>query len=609
MYIENAINNGTRYLRLVEGYRGPNKDGKMVSKKKIIYNIGPLSRFDDGKPNYLLRLRESFRNGNPLIKELAKYCESKPIYEKYDIEFSENDPFCIGEPKIYSHILIERILEELGLITFFRQYKQFTNIKFDLTGFFRLLVYGRILNPQSKIATVYQNDNYYNPILKERFYKFNVYDTLDFINNHHFQIVNKIHNQMTSSFGRTTNTIFYDCTNLFFHIDEPDDDLEIDDKLVKGVRKNGVSKEDRKLPLIQMGLFIDEQGVPIAIETFPGNTLDHLTVINSLNNQIDNLELKRFIFVGDRGMYNGKNAHYLANKNHGYIMAKSINKSNAKEKEWIYDNNDYISLNPNFKYKSKVVKRTVTGCNGEKVKIVEKNVVSWSLKFYQRQVKENQSFLAFIEKLKENPTSFKISKTESKNIKKLLKDEFLNNLTGEIIDSKDLLPMIDEDKVNKYVKSFGYYQLVTSEVEMDDLEIIETYKGLSKIENQFRILKGNLDARPLFVRTEEHMRAHLLICMIALVVMRIIQNKVLDYKVKNGFKSERSWQMGINGERLQRALNDWTIDAISDEYYRFNNINKKDLKLILDAFDIEIPVKLYKKGELRSLKSKIKIIT
>lgn len=398
MYIENAINNGTRYLRLVEGYRGPNKDGKMVSKKKIIYNIGPLSRFDDGKPNYLLRLRESFRNGNPLIKELAKYCESKPIYEKYDIEFSENDPFCIGEPKIYSHILIERILEELGLITFFRQYKQFTNIKFDLTGFFRLLVYGRILNPQSKIATVYQNDNYYNPILKERFYKFNVYDTLDFINNHHFQIVNKIHNQMTSYFGRTTNTIFYDCTNLFFHIDEPDDDLEIDDKLVKGVRKNGVSKEDRKLPLIQMGLFIDEQGVPIAIETFPGNTLDHLTVINSLNNQIDNLELKRFIFVGDRGMYNGKNAHYLANKNHGYIMAKSINKSNAKEKEWIYDDNDYISLNPNFKYKSKVVKRTVTGCNGEKVKIVEKNVVYWSLKFYQRQVKENQSFLAFIEK-------------------------------------------------------------------------------------------------------------------------------------------------------------------------------------------------------------------
>lgn len=609
MFIEKAINNGTEYLRLVEGYRGPNKEGKMVSKKKIIYNIGPLSRFDDGKPDYLLRLRESFRNGNPLIKELAKYCESKPVNEKYDVEFSENDPFCIGEPKIYSHILIERILEELGLIDFFRQYKQFTNIDFDLTGFFRLLVYGRILNPTSKIATVAQNDKYYNQVLKDDYYKFNVYDTLSFINDHHFQIVNKIHNRMVSSFGRSTNTIFYDCTNFFFHIDEPDDDYELDGEIVKGVRKNGVGKEERRLPLIQMGLFIDEQGIPITIETFPGNTLDHLTVINSLNSQINNLDLKRFIFVGDRGMYNGKNAHYLTNKNHGYIMAKSINKSNTKEKEWIYDDNDYINLSPKFKYKSRVVKRTVTGSDDEKVKIIEKNVVYWSEKFYNRQVNENKSFLAFIEKLKENPTSFKITKTESRNIKKLLKDEFLNNSTGEIIDSKDLLPMIDEDKVNRYVKSFGYYQLVTSELEMDDLEIIETYKGLSKIENQFRILKGNLDARPLYVRTKEHMRAHLLICMIALVVMRIIQNKVLDYKEKSGSKSKNSWSMGINGERLQNALNDWTIDAISDEYYRFNNLNKKDLKLILDAFNIEIPVKLFKKGELRTLKSNIKIIT
>lgn len=596
MFVESFPNNGKPYLRLVEGKYFKKLDGKATCKKITILCIGPLDKFDDGKPNYIKRLKESFKNGNPLIPALLPYVDKKPVRETYNISFKTGDPNCIGHNKIYSNALIERIMEEIGINSFVTRYKQFTNYEFDLMGFIRLLIYGRILKPASKIETTNQNDNYYSLIIKDM-YEYNIYDTLSFLYDYRKNIINWVNNRLIDKFSRTTNIIYYDVTNFFFEIENPDDSED-------DLRKMGVSKEQRKQPIVQMGLFMDEQGVPISIETFPGNTLDHLTMQKALNNTIDNLNLDRFIFVGDRGMYRGDNTYYLTERNNGYIISKSIEKTASSEKEWIFNKEGYTKLNDNFKYKSQILKRKVKTNDGMK-DITEKVVVYFSQKFYNKQLHDNKSFLEFIDKLEKNSENFRITKSMYGNIKKFIKKELINDKTGEVLNSHDLKTMIDMNKVNKFKESFGYYQIVTSELEMDNLKVIETYHGLSRIEDQFRVMKGDLETRPIYVRTNEHIYSHLLICLLSLIIIRIIQNKIIKYSNK---EIDKNWTMGLTGHRIQEALNKWTVSDMGDGYYRFNDIDDKDLKLILDSFNINIPVKLFNKMELKNLKTSIKIV-
>jgi transposase len=594
MALEIINNNGTKYIRIVEN-KYVSKNGKPSSKKIVLLNVGPLSRFDDGKPDFEFRLKESFKNGNPIIPALLEYVDRKPIQEAYDISIKKGDPDCIGHTKLFSNALIERIMEDIGLNSFVSRYKAFTNYEFDLLGFVRLLVYGRILNPASKIATMNQNNYYYSEIIKN-IYEYNVYDTLDFLYNYRINLTNWINKRLINNFHRTTNVIYYDVTNFFFEIDEPDD--------FDSLRKMGVSKENRKQPIVQMGLFMDEQGIPISIESFPGNTLDHLTMQKSLKNTVDGLNLDRFIFVGDRGMYKGDNTYYLVNKNNGYIISKSLEKTAKEEKQWAFDPSGYTIVSKDFKYKSHIVKRKVKVADEYK-EITEKVIVYFSKKFYDKQMHQNKSFLEFIEKLKISPDSFKITKTQSNSLKKFLKSELVNSKTGEILNSKDLKAFVDFDKINKYKDSFGYYQIVTSELDMPDQKVIDTYHGLSQIEDQFRVMKGDLETRPIYVRTNEHIHSHLLICLLSLIILRIIQNKI---KSKQTLKNDKFWNMGLSGSRIQTALNKWTVSEITNGFYRFNDIDDKDLKLILDSFEISIEKKLYKKMELLNLKTSIKVI-
>ena len=206
MYIDIFKNNGTEYLRLRESYRTKTPEGKVAIRKRIICNIGPLSKFDDGQPNYLERLRESFRLGDPLIPELAEYSKRKSPIEKYTIRLQEGDPDCIGHPRIYSHLFLEKILFSLGLTEFFKSYKGRSKIEYDVLNFFRLLVFGRILNPGSKMATLDQNDDYFLPLLKEH-NPYNVYDTLDFVYKYKEQIIRRMNTALVKRWHRNPEII------------------------------------------------------------------------------------------------------------------------------------------------------------------------------------------------------------------------------------------------------------------------------------------------------------------------------------------------------------------------------------------------------------------
>lgn len=607
MFIEKIKNNGKDYLRLVHAVRKPNKDGLMVSTKKVLLNIGPLSRFDDGQPDYLERLKRSFKAGDPLIPSLKPYCTQQPPAETFRLTFQEGSPDCFGHPKLFSHLLLERILEELGLNTFFSSYKGFTKLEYDVYGFAKLLIFGRLLDPASKSATVRQNDNYYEPILGPH-NPDNVFDTLDFISDNKDKIIRRMNTNLVKKAHRSPQIVYYDVTNFFFEIGAPDDDIldEEGNVLEKGLRKMGVCKEQRKLPIVQMGLFMDDDGIPIAIETFPGNTLDHLTLRPALKKDIDGLDLSRFILIADRGICCYKDLLHVLDAGNGYIVSKSLLKSTKKEQEWAYSDEGYIQTSEDFKYKSRIVKRTVKDEAGRSRTIEERVVVYWSRKFQARSEKENKKFLDFLKRLEETPENFRITAMQSKRLRKFFKKECVNQKTGEIVDSTDIKAFIDFDKVREYRGSMGYYQIVTSELTMEPQQVIDRYHGLTQIEDQFRVMKGDLDTRPLYVRTPEHVEAHLLICMIALIMLRIIQKRLVRSGVV-AVDPAAYWSSGLSGERIQQALNRWNVDALSGDLYRFMDIDDPDLKLILDAFQIHIPAKLYRRAELKGIKKDIKI--
>ena len=604
MRLEISDNNGTKYIRIVESVRIL-KDGKYTTRKRIIKNIGPLSRFSDGNENYEERLKESFRSGNPLIAELLEYVPKPQPTNKHTFQITDYTDECIGHPKLFSHTLIERIMEELDIISVVKSYKGFSKLKFDVVGYLRLLIYGRILNPASKISTFSQNDDYFEPIIDDDYF-YHIYDTLDFVHKYKKQIFNRINSSVTKKFQRQTNVIYYDVTNFYFETDEPDEDIYENETLIqKGLRKNGISKENRNQPIVQMGLFMDNSGIPISYEIFPGNTLDHQTVKQSLKNSVDNMDFKRFIFVGDRGMCTYTNLLHLTSCGNGYVVAKSILKTKTSEREWIFDPSDYINEGKDFKYKSKIVTKIEKDENGNKVKLSEKVVVYWSKKFYDKEMAQNRSFLEFVEKVIASPNNFRITSSQVKSLKRFFKDDVINIKTGEVVASSSIKPLLDFDKLEEYKKSFGYYQIVSSELQMSEKEIIEVYHGLSKIEDQFRVMKGELSTRPIFVKTPEHIDAHLSICTIALIITRIIQKQIADSGLIP--KAQNSWSFGMSAERIQNALNKWTVESFADDSYRFNNLDNKDLKLILDAFNISIPKKLFKKKELRRVKNNIQI--
>lgn len=250
------------------------------------------------------------------------------------------------------------------------------------------------------------------------------------------------------------------------------------------------------------------------------------------------------------------------------------------------------------------MKRKVKLADGTEREYKEKVVVYWSKEFYERERHENASFLAFVEKLKANPGGFRITAAESQSLRRFLKKDVLDRKTGNVLDGTKLAAMIDDEKLSEFNALFGYYQIVTSELEMPDREVIGKYHGLTQIEDQFREMKSTIETRPIYVRTREHIEAHLMVCFIALTMMRIIQRKTKQVLGPEHGK-DLNWTYGLPGARLSKALADWQADELPGEYYRIQNATGEDIRLLFRAFGIEVPAKIYTKGDIRELKSTI----
>ena len=410
------------------------------------------------------------------------------------------------------HHLLDPVFNALGLGALLASVKHESKIRYDLAGIVRLLVYGRILDPASKCATMSQNGRWLDPVVSSRNGD-NVYDALTVIKENRRQILRRMNTCITRGTRRKTGTVFYDVTNFFFEVEDADPDEEVETvaadgtrsvETVKGLRQRGVSKENRPQPIVQTGLFLDDQGIPLSIEEFPGNTLDAQSLKDAMRRTVDNFEMGRFILVADRGMYSGTNILKVTDGGNGYIVAKSLLKSTAAERAWATGPEDWESLGKNLKYKSRTVTRkavdgngnSVLDGNGEQRKYEEKVVVYWSRSFYERQRHENKSFLDFVEELKKNLNGFRVTKANYRSLRKFLKKKVVNTETGEELDGTKLRAMIDDEKLDAFKDLMGYYQIVSSETGMPSSEIIEKYHGLTQIDEKRREVELRHPRRP-----------------------------------------------------------------------------------------------------------------
>ena len=237
---------------------------------------------------------------------------------------------------------------------------------------------------------------------------------------------------------------------------------------------------------------------------------------------------------------------------------------------------------------------------GEKRTVTENVIVYWSRNFYERDSHENARFLDTLEKILKNPKGFRVTDMQARQMRQFFRGDILNSETGEVIEASKLRALLDKKKLEEFKSHFGFYQIITSEINMPVPEVIEKYHGLTRIEDQFRVMKGDLETRPVYVRTREHIEAHLLICLIALTMIRMIQCKICHSGLVPKSDDITLWSMGLPAYRIQKALNKWKVEHLADDLYRFTDLDDPDLKLILDSFDIKIPAKLFRKTDLKS---------
>ncbi len=615
MYLDCFKNyNKKEYLRIVHNcYQ--NVNGITKQNRITIKNLGPLSNYDDGQPDLLKRLRKKFKKGE--LVNLDDIDLSKIVKEKKTIPVSEINHKL--DPKNIGYFFLNVVYNQLGIAEVLNHIKSDSKIEYDLNGLTKMLVFGRILDPQSKKKTFEERNKYLFPVVDSNEIK-EVYRALDVLSENSKKIQNRMNTKIkNSSIGRKTNLTYYDVTNYYFETMYGDDDVyELDENneiikgedgkpviVKKGFRKKGVSKENSKGPIVQMGLFIDNNGIPVSHKLFPGNTQDKTTFKNVLENDVDEMNLGKIVIVADNGMNTQENKYLITEKENGYIVSKSVKKSWKKIGPWALKDKDYTYIKNKdkeivFKYKSRIneIELTYKNLDGTKSKkiVKEKEIVYWSKKHYERELHQNKKFIEYLESCKENPDKLKDKQRKSQEFIEVID---IDKKTGEVIKTKKIVVFLEE-KLKKYKETLGFYSIVTSEIEEDDKEIINRYHGLSRIEDSFRIIKSDLEGRPIYVWTEEHIKAHFLICFIALTIIRIIQYKILKYENKSTLNVD-GWEQGITVEKLKEELKKLQADVVYAENCKITEISERIDKL-LKANGIEFKFEEYTMKEIKNLR-------
>ena len=599
MFLKQSKSHNKIYLSFVQGYR--DESGKI--KHKTIKKLGFL---DD--------LKKEYEDPISHFKKIAKQKSDDEIREYTIKNLNTKLIDNVDSRKNLGYVILKYIYNELNIPSFFKDKNKKLKVEYSLNDIFKLLVFSRILYPNSKLAT-YNNKNIFFDTFE--FSKDDMYHSFDYFSSYKDELLTPLWNSTKEKYNRDTSISYYDTTNYYFEISYNDED-ELNDKgevIKKGQRKKGPSKEHRKTPIIQMGLLMDKNAIPMYYDLFPGNESEKLQMRPTLKKTKAKFGIERTIIVADRGQNTSDNTVFIAGKNDdvhnnhdGYVYGQSILGADKEFKTWALKQDDFIydkvydeqgnlvtysdvkkdkdgkiigyeDKPVIFKHKSRVYAKKVQikkdGKRNVTYRIYQKQMIYYSKKYADRQKHLREVAVEKAKDLIKNPGKY--TQATSYGCTKYIDNIYFDNETGEVTEGFDLSLKIE--KIKEEEKYDGYYSIVTSEKKLSDKELRDIYKSLWKIEESFKITKSELETRPVFVWTDESIETHFLSCFVSLLIIRLLEQR-LDYKYSNHYVIESLRNYESTNIEHDIYLQNFRNDVIKDLESIFNvDLSRKYLTL------------------------------
>jgi len=492
---------GRTYLYLAEGYRDQN--GK--AKSKVVQSLGYLDELQKTHPDpiaYFTELARTKTEEATREKEMVIKINAETLLERN-----------ASNRKNFGHIVFSRIYHQLELDRFFNNKARNAAFEYNANSIMKLLTFTRLIYPGSKRNAHELKDKFFDIL---DFSLDDVYSSLSFFDRHSRECQRHMHEMITKKYGRETDLVYYDVTNYYFETEHEDE-----------LRKKGYSKEHRRDPIVQMGLAMDKQGIPLSYKLFKGNTHDSQTLMPVLAEIVKEYGAKRVIAVADKGLNSGDNIVFNTALGHGYVFSQSVRGASEEMKAYILNQVGYTQIGDDYKRKSRVIPVTIqyTSEPGKKKKIQldQKQVIFYSEKYAKRAKHKRAEVLQKAADLIANPSKYK--RITAHGAAGYVSGLAFDKKTGEVLDTGTAL-VLNQEKIREEEAMDGYYAIVTSELDKPDDEIIDTYRGLWRIEESFKITKSVVEARPVYVYKPEHINAHFLVCFIALTLARLVELKL-----------------------------------------------------------------------------------
>lgn len=513
--------NGRINISFVHGYRDPETK---KTKHKVIERLGFVDEYEHLYEDPIAHFKEVARQRTLEMRDEEKLKEIPlgTVHADEVMDEYENAMRHLG------FLPLSSIYHELKLDQFLINRQRSRKMDYSLNDVMQLLVYTRILSPGSKMASFREKGNFATTFNCDWY---DVYRALDYYAEFKEDLLLHLHEQVRINYKRQTHVVFYDVTNYYFEIDQEDD-----------FRRKGFCKHNTRKPLVQMGLLLDADAIPITYRLFRGNTHDSQTMMPMLQETRKEYGLGRVITVADKGLNSGDNIAFLMAKGDGFIFSQTIRGAEKGLQDYVFDPGDYAEVSgvvksadvsepdrdkPAFLMKSRIYPQEfwVTHADDRKRKIPidVKQIVCYNELYAKRQKHKRAEVLEKAQKIIANPRRY--NKKDTGGALRYVKDIQYNPETGECISAKRI-PYLDAEKIAEDEKYDGYYVIITSEVNMPDKEVVKAYHGLWEIERSFRITKSDLESRPIFVSLENRINAHFLTCFISLLILRLLAKRL-----------------------------------------------------------------------------------
>ena len=543
-------------MYLYKQKRGENDLYLAIKEKYYIPQVGTRERTVE-KIGLVSELKETYDDPIAHFTQYAKELTEKAKAQKsLSISIDTTAKLDVGTNDVRNvgYGIFKLLYKELELDRFWNWKLRKRKMKFSTDQIFRLLVLSRAFNPGSKRYTLNNKDFFFEPF--DGFNLDDIYHALDVIAENQTELQKWIFDHSKKIYERDLSATYFDCTNYYFDIGRPDVDnfdedgnpVDKDGNITDAkYRKRGPEKNHRPDPIVEMGLLMDRNGIPVAYDLFPGNESEKVHMRPIINWAKDELEASRIIIVADRGLNTSDNIYWINgdnksdyNNRDGYVYGQSIRGADAEFKAWVLDKAGYRTdkiidngKEISFTHKSRIHPKTlhvnVTRIGSKKpakksVTIDQKQMVYYSEKYAKKQKADRDAMIARAMDIIEHPKKY--DRVTAKGSASYVQNISFSKDTGEIVKGKQLT--LDIEKIKEEEKYDGYYSIVTSELKRSDFEMRNVYRGLAKIEDSFKVTKTCFESRPVYVRTNEHIDAHFATCFLALVLMRLLEKKLGD---------------------------------------------------------------------------------